>query len=265
MRRFLWGIVITGLTSAAHAGAWVQPKGEGLAITQLTQFSSHQYWDTDSTLRPQEPYRKWELQPYAEYGLTDTLTLGGAFYAQYDTQDEEENAGIADPEIFLRQRIWHSKTRVISLQPLIKLPSRFNHNDSAPRGGSKSTDMELSLLYGQSLHLLSNRDFADMRVGIRNRSRGLHGQVKADMALGLSPWESWQFIPAIRYVGATTIDDTTPYRQTGDLDYTLLKAELAVAYQFPSGNWLQGTYFKHVEGRQTGNGDGVSLGYAVRF
>ncbi len=240
------------------------PKGEGLAITQITNFTSDEYWDTDGTIQPQNTYHKWELQPYVEYGLTERITIGGTAYLQHTMQSGDKNRGIADPEFFARMKLWQHGPHLLSIQPLIKLPSRFEHHSSTPRGGSKSTDAELSLLYGRNLPIVSDNDYADIRLGYRSRSRHLHSQFRFDAALGLKPFERWQFIPAMRYVEASTID-TAAFRQNGELDYDLLKGELTVLYSLPSGNWVHATYFKHLQGYQTGTGSGISLGYAVRF
>jgi len=264
MRRLLIGILCCW-NFPAHAGAWLMPEGEGLAITQLTHFTSDSYWDARGARQSQDRFSKWEIQPYVEYGLTPNLTIGGSAYLQQVQQGGDKNRGIADPELFLRTIVWQRGAQVVSLQPLIKLPSRFEHNESNPRGGSASTDAELSLLYGHSLHLLSDRDYLDARIGYRERTGNLNGQFKADIALGLSPSQHWQLIPAARYVRASIPEATPAFSESGELDYDLLKAELTIAYKLPSGNWLQATCFDHVSGVQTGDGRGLSLGYAVRF
>lgn len=263
MRRLSLSLLILSWSFSAHAGAWLLPKGDGIAITQISTFSSDRYWDAQGNRQPQARYGKWEIQPYIEYGLTTRHTIGATAYLQRAEQAGETNTGIADPEFFVRTLLWQGESQVVSLQPLVKLPSLFAHRAS-PRGGSSSADAELSLLYGQNLHLFSDRDYLDLRAGYRYRTNLLYGQYKADAALGLSPWVGWQIIPALRLIKAEKIDTTT-FVQDGDLDYDLLKAELTVAYALPGGNWLQASYFDHIDGKQTGDGRGVSLGYAVRF
>lgn len=271
MRRLPYPIVfpcVLGLAlllppSTARAGAWLMPEGEGLAITQLSYFTGDSYWDVAGDRQSQDRYSKGEIQPYVEYGLTRHVTVGGSAYLQRADQTDE-NSGIADPELFARVKLWQRGRHLVSLQPLVKLPSIFEHDDGVPRGGSQSTDLELSLLYGTNLHWLSPRDYADIRVGYRHRSRGLNAQYRTDLALGLSPAPNWQIIPALRTINARTIE-TTPFAQTGDLDYDLVKAEVTVAYQLGGGRWVQATVFDHLAGAQTGDGEGVALGYAVRF
>lgn len=241
------------------------PEGETLAITQTSYFTGKHYWDSDGERARMDRFKKWEIQPYLEHGLSERVTVGGSFFMQRVQQAGANNTGIADPEFFARAKLWQGKRSLLSVQPLIKLPSRFEHNDRTPRGGSKSTDFELSLLYGESLNIVGPRDYLDVRVGYRDRTRHLHGQYRTDVALGMSPWEGWLFVPALRSTLATGIPDHTRFSQSGDLDYDLLKAELTIAYQLPSEHWVQATWFDHLEGAQTGDGTGLSVGYAVRF
>lgn len=250
--------------STAHAGAWVQPEGSGMAIMQVGKFSGARYFDVDGSRKPQPRYTKWEAQPYLEYGITGRHTIGATGYLQRTEQRGEANTGIADPELFLRSRIWNDDDTVVSLQPLVKFPSAFVH-PAGPRGGSRSVDSELSLLYGHNIDWFSNRDYLDIRLGYRHRTRGLAGQYRTDIALGLSPWERWQFIPALRTITAAEIDTNTTFTQNGEQNYDLLKAELTIMYRLGNGNWVQATMFDHVAGAQTGDGRGLSFGYAVRF
>ncbi len=254
---FLWSL-------PAFAGAWLQPEGQGQFSNGYTYFRSDHYWDTNGDTHTQPTFNKIEMQPWGEYGVTKWLTVGGDLYAQYDWQGGFSNWGVADPELWARTKLWGNGNQLISIQPLVKLPSYFYANDLTPRGGSHSTDEELSLLFGSSLHVLSDNDYTDMRVGYRWRNQGLKPQIKADAALGISPWDHWLLVPAIRYVGSTGIDSSS-FSESGDLDYRLLKAELGIIYKYNDGSWWQFTGFDHLDGKQTGNGQGLYIGYGVKF
>ena len=250
--------------SAVFAGAWVQPKGDGLLITQATYYSTDTYFDANGDAQSQPTYRKYELQPYAEYGTTDWLTIGGSAYAQSVAQSGGSNHGIADPELFAKLRIWNDEKQTLALQPLLKLRSVFS-SDNNPRGGSRSTDAELSLLYGRSMPLLTPRDYVDVRLGYRMRNRGLSDQLRADAVAGLKLTEHVEIAPALRSVMATKPTDVAAYSENGDLDYHVIKAEVTAIYHLDATQWLQAGMFKHVAGMQTGDGYGVTLGYAQRF
>jgi len=264
--RFNFVCFITALifSATAHAGAWVQPVDSGLFIAQASYYSTSTYFDTTGDEQTQPRFGKFELQPYAEYGVLNWLTVGGSAYAQSVSQSNQTNYGIADPELFVKMRVYRDDLQVVSIQPLVKFASRFVENN-AVRGGSKSTDIELSALYGRNLNLISERDYADVRVGYRQRDRGLSPQWRGDVAVGLGITDSIQIIPAMRTVLSTKPTDATTFSEGGDIDYNVLKAEVTGVYHLSDTQWLQAGIFSHVAGVQTGNGYGLTLGFAQRF
>lgn len=262
--RLLAALTCAVCATHAYAGAWTQEKGAGLLIGQVTYFSSDQYYDLDGTTIDQPSFRKYELQPYAEYGLKDWLTVGGSAYLQRVSQAGDDNYGLGDPELFARARLWQSADEVVAVQPLLKLPSYFGES-GLPRGGSRSVDTELSLLYGRSGTQWGLPYYTDMRLGYRTRTRDLNPQWRVDVAMGVMLTEHWQIIPAFRSVVATKYNDNAPFREDGEQDYDLAKLELTSAYHFSDTQWLQATVFDHIAGAQTGAGRGFSLGIAQRF
>lgn len=257
-------LVYLSFSGAAQAGAWLQPQGQGLAIANVTYYGTSKYFDSAGELQKQPRFSKYELQPYVEYGLLDRLTVGGTAYAQTVSQSGNRNWGLADPEFFARTRLWNSETQVVSVQPFVKFGSHFT-DDSPPRGGSKSTDYGLALLYSRNLHLLSEHDYVDSNVAYRTRSRGLSDMVQFDTALGVNVTEAIQLIPALRGTMAVSPTDAAVYSENGELDYSVFKAELTGIYHLNEQQWVQAGFFKHVAGVQTGDGYGMSLGFAQRF
>lgn len=249
----------------AHAGAWTQPKGEGLFIAQATYFGSDHYFDFDGQRVKQPTFRKAELQPYAEYGLRDWLTVGGSAYVQHVEQDGDGNQGLGDPELFARIRLktWENGD-VLAIQPLVKLPSYYTH-DRQPRGGSRSTDGELSLLYGANWEYFGLTGYTDTRVGYRIRSRGLNGQYRIDQAVGINITDNFLLIPAVRSIITTEYDDTAAFSENGEQDYDLAKAEVTALYKLDDQRWVHATAFDHLAGAFTGDGRGFTIGYAERF
>jgi hypothetical protein len=259
---YVWAMLLD--PSVVFAGAWLQPKGDGLLITQATYYSTDTYFDTQGRAQSQPTYRKYEFQPYAEYGVTDWLTVGSSAYLQSVAQSGGSNRGIADPQLFAKLRIWDDKTQTIALQPLVKFRSIFS-SENAPRGGSRSTDAELSLLYGRNMPLITPRDYVDVRVGYRTRNRGLSDQILSDAVVGIKCTDAFEIAPAVRSVMATKPTDVAAYSENGDMDYHVIKAEVTAIYHLDSAQWLQAGLFKHVAGMQTGDGYGITLGYAQRF
>ena len=262
MRAALVLVLVLLNASPAQAGAWLQPKGQGLFIAQATYFTSSDYYDNDGALQPQDTFTKHELQPYVEYGVSNTLTIGGSVYLNQVNQAGDDNIGMANPELFARTRMWHDGTQTLSLQPLLKLPSVYR-DDRTPRGGAKSTDLELSVLYGRNVTLISPRDYIDTRIGYRWRSRGREPQLLADGLIGLQVSEHWQMITAMRQI--ISQDVSPAFSENGDQDYESLKAEFTAQYTLDDRRTLHATFFDHIDGRMAGAGRGLTLGVGVRF
>lgn len=265
MRKSVTAIVSLLLSaSSAQAGAWLQPQGHGQFISQATYFTSDKYYDRNGRAVDQARYNKYEFMPYVEYGALRNLTIGGTGSLQYDTQSSRDNYGLADPELFARTSLYRDDRQVLSIQPLVKFKSAFD-NKGSPRGGSDSTDLELSLLYGRNLNLISPRDYLDLDAGYRYRSTYLNDQYHANAALGLYVAPRVQVIPAVRTTIAAKRPSNATFSQNGNQDYSLLKLELTGRYAITENNAVGVTVFNHVEGRQTGNGTGVTLSFAKQF
>lgn len=256
---------ITLLTAVtAHAGAWLQPEGHGLLITQGRYYASDSFFDVNGQKQPQQRYTKYELQPYVEYGLTNWLTIGGTAFAQRVSQSGEKNYGLADPEFFARTMLWQGERQVISLQPLIKFASYFR-DSGTPRGGSSSTDAEISLLFGRNLTILSDRDYLDSSMGYRLRGNGRSPELRNNTTLGVHVTDDIQIIPAIRSVVVTTPDESSAFSQNGDLDSTYVTAEIGGLVKLDGTQSVQAAFSKTVYGIQSGDGYALSLGYAQSF
>lgn len=252
------------ISAPAFASAWVQKQGHGEFIANATYFTTDEFYTRNGDSASQTRFDKFELQPYLEYGVTKSITVGGSFFMQHVAQGEQHNSGIGDPEIFLRKQLYRDDKNVFSLQPLVKFPSTYSRG-SQLRGGSPSTDAEISLFYGRNLNLVSNRDYGDFRIGYRTRSDDLSDQIRADAVLGLRITNNWEIMPAIRYVKASSLGSATAFSENGEQNYDLLKAELGANYYVSDRRSIRANLFSHVAGRQIGGGHGASIGYAVKF
>jgi hypothetical protein len=257
-------IAVLCYATHAHAGAWLQEKDHGLFMLNATAFRSNAYFDEFGEKIDQPSFSKQEIQPYVEYGLRDWVTVGGSAYVHHVAQRSNDNWGIGDPELFARFTLHENARERFALQPLVKLPSIYLEGGNL-RGGSRSVDSELSLLYGRNQKIISDRDYIDMRIGYRQRTRNLHSQWRADAAAGLYVSDNFWLIPAMRSIITTKYDDSNFFREDGEQDYDLYQLELTAAYQLAETRWVQATVFDHVAGAFTGDGRGISIGIAERF
>lgn len=256
-------VILVTLPLPAFAGAWVQEAGRSLISTQITLYSTNEFFDIEGNTTSQSRFHKEELNVYGEYGWNNTLTFGTNLFLNRASQNGSTNIGIADSELFARLLVWKDNHSVLSLQPLIKLPSLYEQSGS-PRGGTDSTDIELSVLFGHSFRLLSETDYVDARIGYRTRNNGLNAQWRTDIAYGITLTDTLQIISAMRVITATQLEAET-FSNNGELDYDLSKAELSALYHLNDGQAVQFSYFAHIAGRQTGSGQGISVGFTQRF
>ena len=257
--------------AAAHAGAWTQPEGSGEAILNTLYFSSDGFWNANGDHSAQPEFTKFELNPYLEYGITQELTLGANLFLHTLTQEnpatsrDNHNAGLGNSELFARYAFYQSDRSVLSLQPLIALPSAYDASD-APRSGSDSLDAEMSLLGGRNFNWLGQSHYAEARLGYRHRTDGdLHDQLRLDAKLGLRLSESWEIIPAVYSIWSINADQRGTFTEDGQQDYDLLKLEAMARYNLNARTYLQGGGFSHIYGRNVGDGIGLMLSLGTRF
>lgn len=260
------------LASAALAGAWTKPEGKGEVIVTSLYFSSGGFWDNGAHHSAQPRFEKIELNPYLEYGYSDEITLGGNLFLHALSQDSragstaaEHNFGLGNSEFFARYQLYQSPQSVVSLQPLISLPSAYEQS-AAPRSGSDSFDGELSLLGGHNFALFGQSHYGEARIGYRHRlDSDLHDQLRIDAKLGLRLNENWEMIPAAYGVFALASAPNPTFTEDGQQDYDLVKLEAMLRYNLSEQSYLQGGGFAHLYGRNVGDGSGFMLSFGRHF
>lgn len=250
------------LSSPAFAGAWLQADDGLLVSTQALHYRTDSYYDTGGEELAQQRFTKNEINLYMEYGWRENLTIGTNLFLNQVNQGRD-NIGIADPELFARLPLLKGECYIFSIQPLIKLPSWYQHAGT-PRGGTESFDGELSLLFGWNLPVIHARDYLDLRIGYRERTDGLNGQYRFDIAYGLHLSDSLAMVPAFRAIRATE-SDAQAFSNNGALDYDLYKTEMNLYYAINDFQQLSLGYFSHFAGEQTGAGQGIMFGLLQRF
>lgn len=270
------------LPVSTYAGAWTQSEDTLYFSDTSTIYTSESFYDLDGKRQLQPNFYKLEQNFYAEYGLTNDFTIGANLFFHYlnqqtlttiDTSPTTSvtykgyagNIGFGDPELFARYRLWQDDFNVLSIQPLIKLPSYYAY-DHLPKGGSSDYDAELSLLAGHSFFFNNQWHYIDARLGYRHRMHEqLHDQIKADIKLGLNLDDNWQIVPAAYFTWSDNLPQRAIFTQSGQNDYDLLKLECSLIYQLRQNMDLHTSIFGHVDGKNTGRGVGISIGTGLIF
>jgi len=184
--------VMIGLLSvvsgdAALAGAWTQPKGQGLVILSVDHSIADRKFDDAGQARPTDEFQKTEIRTYIEYGLTDWATL----VAQPAWRDKKtggvvgnEAQGFGRLDVGLRNRIWKNDSTVLSIQTSVRAPGA--DDDVAPVGdGDKDWQLDGRVLLGHGFSLFGRHSFADLQVGYRRRFGGPADELRFDLTTGI--------------------------------------------------------------------------------
>ncbi len=181
-----WVFSVCSLFSAsvAQAGAWTLPEGKGQAIVTLGYSLASDAFDEDGRVTSIEPFEKFELRGYVEYGLTDWATLVAQPELRIKRQGEEESEGLGRFDLGLRTRFWHDDYSVASVEGTVSAPGQ---TDELPplNGGDTDWELEGRLLYGRGFDLWSRHGFVDMQVGYRHRFSAPADEIVADFTFGL--------------------------------------------------------------------------------
>ena len=182
------------MSEPACAGAWTQPVGRGLTITTA---SYHDF----AMREPGSGFSKIETALYAEYGLTDRLTLvgrlayetryqrtvrrvskAGAIYTQpFNTVSQ----GWGEREAGLRFRtLQHNGWTFSSQISALLLPDEPQNGFGAAAGWGA----EARLLLGRSV---GERMFVDAQLAHRTRLNGGMGEQRMDLTVGVRPTGRW--------------------------------------------------------------------------
>lgn len=262
-------VLAAAVSSHAFAAGWTQPKGKTQAIVTARYYTTDEYFDNSGHSQSQPTYDKYEINPYFEYGLTDTITLGANVFLDYVSQDvpgalQSDNYGLSDTELFARFRVYKDEANVFSLQPLIKLPSVYSRSGS-PRSGGDQTDIELAAQGGHNFSLVGVPAFTTLSAAYRHRFEDPADQVKLDWVVGAHLTDRFMLLPQLSYTGRVNAPVNPAFTQSGSDDYNLLKLQLSAVYSITPDWSAELGVFDHVSGKNTGSGGGVTLAVWKQF
>lgn len=247
------------MAGKAHAGAWTLPAGRGQMIATSSYYATDQRFNNGGYRQAQVPYKKFELNPYFEYGLTDSTTAGASLSLQRAHVDgffPATNWGIGDTEIFLRQRLMDAGGFVISLEPLLKLPG-LESSDDFPQIGGRHPDVAMGLLFGYGFEAFGQNHFIALDTQYRYRFGSPQDQVKAAVTLGISFSPRFMLLSQGFGTARVKAPAVTSYTLSSGDDYSLLKDQLSIVYKLTDDVSLQAGGFVHQIGRNAGAGSGA--------
>lgn len=237
------------------AGAWTQPKGGGQVIVKFEDMRADQGFDAEGRTRDLPgPRRDKTLGLFAEYGLTDRLTLQLKADAQDGRDAFYDYRGRGPIEVGATWQVWRDDRGAISLYGgYADAGDARNAGHAGPGEGRR--DWEARVSAGRSLAVVGPRwtpDDAFVEAQAARRVRqGLADETRVDLTLGARFGRGWMAL-------------AQAYGGQADHGARWVSVEGSVVRTH--GAWsLQGGWRRAVAGRQAPLADGLVLAVWRRF
>lgn len=225
-------------SDVARAGAWSMPRGEGQVILKYERMDADQAFEADGSVADLFARTDEQLSAFAEYGLTDRLTLQGQ--AAYTRGEDPFLAydGRGPTQLGVRYRLFETERTVVSLYAGGTLAGEGRNADfAAPSQGDG--DAELRLLAGRSGRWRGRQVFLELQAARLARADLPH-ETRVESTLGVDLTPRWQFLVQ-SYAGQADGDEESP---------RWVKAEASVVRRFGDwrvqAGWRQGVFGRSV-------------------
>lgn len=222
----LVGLIWSTLGGVAIAGGWPLEPGTAKIIIPVTSTSAQSRYDAGGNKISASPYRKLEIAPYIEYGLSKSLTLiGEAAWTRDKTNyfgTSFRNEGFTRMKFGGRYYIGTWQDTLFSIQPLLTVHGEAaGDNPNAPQMGDLESDIALTL--AQSDTLLGMDIFSVQELAWQYHQRGAWHMARADLTFGFKPRETTMLL--IKSLNTTSISKSRSggYYQSTRLGLSLVQ------------------------------------------
>jgi len=171
------------LSHQAHGGAWTLAEGDGQGLVTLQYSFASDAFDEDGSPTAIEPFEKYELRGYFEYGVTDAVTLVVEPHLRRKTQGDEQADGLGRVAFGGRARLWKNDAAVLSVGASVGAPGQ--NDELAPlNGGDTEWEVEGRILFGIGFDVFERHGFVDAQLGYRHRLKEPADELIADLTIG---------------------------------------------------------------------------------
>lgn len=252
----LWGV------GAAHASPWPRPDNEILIVSRADYFKTDLGKLSVMGELVDARFQRVESNTYAEFGLTDDVTIGGKVF--YGTSwltrgaDVETASGFTEIEAFAHYQLFKTDRHVGGIRLAAGLPASFK-SGARPALQSNGVDVELSALYARELVLSPVRIYAAAEIGYRKRFSASADQARLVTTVGVEPSGQWLILldtfstKSIKNGGA------------GGADFDIVKIQPSLVWRATRRFHVQAGVTEEVAGRNIALGRTYFLGLWTRF
>jgi hypothetical protein len=184
-------VVFLVITSNTFAGGWTQKKGSSFYKLDFRYLPGKSVYNDDGE-KVNFTIEDLSFGFYAEYGVTDALTVTTDWVTFHSTNIEEsisypsldDVSGISDASIGLRYLILNFGNSVISAAGKINIPAGKTYEDGKLWLGTGEWNQTIGLEFGHSFYPV--RAYASATFYYRNRTEGFSDDIKWEMEGGYS-------------------------------------------------------------------------------
>jgi hypothetical protein len=256
----------------AFSGAWTAKKGTMYNKIAGNFFISTEDFDSDGN-RVSSPsqFTDTNITYYAEYGITDKITMFGSLPYKKVEQNPDNSAlpsesttDFGDVEVGTRYNFSDTKKGVISGQALVSIPGLYDSDALVPVGNG-DYQVEFRFLYGKSLW--PRPMYYGLEFGYRFREGDPSDEWKFLGEYGYSPTDKWALRTKLDVTisaknGATTGGGGLNPTLTNE--YDLAKLELTVGRRVSKHGWIEFTWTPNIWGENTAAGQNFQLAYVFQ-
>ncbi len=263
----LFFIVAAFLPRTSEAEVWPTGNDNFFLSLKAEYYETDSYWDRDGEKNPlASPFRKLSIQPYLEYGLSDRGTLVAKFF--YDRLDNgmQTNTGLADLELGYRRLIGQRDGTYLSLGAMALVPLGYSLEDT-PQLGYSRFGLEGTTVLGRGWSTNGKNGYFESGIRYRHYFGYPPGQLRFFLVIGQDVANRLQLIFENELHWSLSESElyTVNDRASIDAYYRLFKTTLHARLRISETHSLVLSGFKHLWGKNTGAGGGVSLSLWMEF
>jgi len=206
MKKSIFFFSLIFIVHTIHAGGWLQGEDKGFFKVNQSIIKGNQFYDGNGDIIDIVTIGVYQTSFYGEYGFSKKIdgiaylpflsrvTLNDALFSDGRFQRGDELTSIGDAQIGIKYGIRQDKPLVISASFLLGIP--LGNDAGGETGVLQTGDGELNQLlmldFGYGFSIGKSSAYANLGVGINNRSKGFSEEFRTTAELGIvSPNEKW--------------------------------------------------------------------------
>ncbi|WP_411816328.1 hypothetical protein [Hyphococcus sp. DH-69] len=261
-RRYLLSalLFISTFSFPAHASPWARPDGNFLIISRAEYFSVD--LPPAQIDEPVGRFQRIESNSYAEYGLTDAITIGGkVIYGTTwlnNASLSHTQSGFSEIEGFGQYQILRNRNHAASLRFAVASPVQLQSGTRSSLLG-KGVDLDFSALYGRDIIFRPIKIFAAAEIGYRKNIGTNADQIRSQLTLGTEPHERILFL--LEAFGTRSMRNETQ----GGADFDVIKVQPSLVAKITNRWSIQAGMNREIAGRNLELGQTFFIGLWSRF